>query len=123
MEERERLGIRGLVPPRVVPNKKDALVWQVKRIMARYNELTSPIAKYSYLIALQDRNEVLFYRCLIDNIEDLAPIIYTPTVGIACQAFGSIFRRPRGMYFSAYDKGNFLAMTYNWPTGKKCEIH
>lgn len=68
------------------------------------------------LIALQDRNEVLFYRCLIDHLEELAPIIYTPTVGVACQSFGTLFRRPRGMYFSSNDKGVMASMMWNWYT-------
>ena len=80
MDERERLGIRGLVPPRSPDAKTEAaLAKQVKRIMRRYFELSSPIGKYAYMVALQDRNEVLFYRCLIDYLEELAPIIYTPT--------------------------------------------
>ena len=144
MEERERLGIRGLVPPRLPEAKTEAaLAKQVKRIMRRYFELSSPIGKYAYMVALQDRNEVLFYQCLILYLEELAPIIYTPTsdtqqrerilcctlpplhshpssacaddsVGLACQTFSSIFRRPRGMYFSAADKGLMQAMIWNW---------
>ena len=62
----------------------------------------------------QDRNETLFHRVLIDNIRELAPIVYTPTVGLACQQFGTSFRRPRGMYFNAYDAGDMGAMVYNW---------
>jgi malic enzyme len=113
-EERERLGIRGLVPPRLPSN--DILDWQVKRIMNRYYELDTPLQKYSYMIGLQDRNSVLFYKCLTEHLEELAPIIYTPTVGEACINFGTIFRRPRGMYFSALDKGMMRSMVYNWPT-------
>ena len=64
--------------------------------------------------ALQDRNETLFYRLLVDHIEELAPIIYTPTVGEACLQYSRLFRRPRGMYFSAEDVGHFNAMMYNW---------
>lgn len=64
--------------------------------------------------ALQDRNETLFYRLLVDHIEELAPIIYTPTVGEACLQYSRLFRRPRGMYFSAKDVGHFNAMMYNW---------
>lgn len=109
-EERERLGIRGLVPPRVQQNHAAALAAGEARVMARYWKIPTPIDKYSYLVALQDRNEVLFYRCLLDHIEKLAPIIYTPTVGEACQAFSAIFRRPRGMYFSYADRGAMHAM-------------
>jgi malic enzyme len=113
-EERERLGIRGLVPPRLP--SENCLDWQVKRIMNRYYELESPLHKYSYLISLQDRNSVLFYKCLTEHLEELAPIIYTPIVGEACINFGTLFRRPRGMYFSAKDIGMMRSMVYNWPT-------
>jgi malate dehydrogenase (decarboxylating) len=82
--------------------------------MNRFYELPSPIMKYTYLTQLQDRNEVLFYRCLVDYLEELAPIIYTPTVGAACVNFATLFRRPRGMYFSAADRGVMHAMTFNW---------
>jgi len=116
MEERERLGIRGLVPPRYPSDHASALQGGVSRVMQRYRRIQEPLQQYNYLIALQDRNEVLFYRCLIDNIEKLAPIIYTPTVGEACQKFSAIFRRPRGMYFSYADRGSMHAMVWNWPS-------
>ena len=58
----------------------------------------------------------LFAQVLIDNIKDFAPIIYTPTVGLVCQNYGGFFRRPRGMYFSAKDKGEMMSMIYNWPS-------
>lgn len=54
----------------------------------------------------------------MDNIEDFAPIIYTPTVGLVCQNYSGLFRRPRGMYFSAKDKGEMMSMIYNWPSDK-----
>ena len=54
-------------------------------------------------------------QVLIDNIKDFAPIIYTPTVGLVCQNYSGLFRRPRGMYFSAKDKGEMMSMIYNWP--------
>lgn len=74
------------------------------------------ISKSVYLSSLQDRNETLFYRVLIDNIQKLAPYVYTPMVGKVCQVYGSsIFRRPRGMYFSTLDKNQMAAMVHNWP--------
>lgn len=115
IEERERLGIRGLVPPRL-PDTSCCLEWQVAKIMTRYKDLQTPLQKYTYMNSLHDRNEVLFFKCLVDNLKELAPIVYTPTVGQACLNFATLFRRPRGMYFSSADKGMMHAMTFNWHT-------
>jgi malic enzyme len=112
--ERDRLGIRGMVPPRVQPKGQEIEI-QASRILKRLNLITDSLEKYGTLRALQDRNEVLFYHILANNIEDLAKIIYTPTVGRACLSFAHIFRRTRGMYFSSQDRGNMHAMVYNWP--------
>ncbi|VAH04993.1 unnamed protein product [Triticum turgidum subsp. durum] len=76
------------------------------------------LAKWRILNRLHDRNETLYYRVLIDNIKDFAPIIYTPTVGLVCENYSGLFRRPRGMYFSAKDKGEMMSMIYNWPAEK-----
>jgi len=114
MEERERLAIRGLVPPRLPTN--EILEEQTKRLMKTFYEISSPLNKYIFLNNLQDRNSVLFYKCLVDNLEELAPIIYTPTVVEACKSYSTILRRPRGMFFSAKDKGMMRSMVYNWPT-------
>ncbi|KAL0488109.1 malate dehydrogenase [Acrasis kona] len=108
--EKDRLLLRGLLPPRSLDMKI-----QARRIMARYNTLTDDIDKYLFLVQLQDRNETLFYHVLASNIKDMAPIIYTPTVGKACQSFATIFQRARGMYFSAEDRGEMRAMVYNYP--------
>lgn len=78
-------------------------------------EQESDLRKALYINDLQDRNETAFFRLLIDHIEELAPIIYTPTVGRLCQRFGTQFRRSRGMYFSAEDKGMMGTMVHNWP--------
>lgn len=83
----------------------------MEHLRAKTDDLERCIA----LIATQDRNEVLFYRVLQDHLEELLPIIYTPTVGRACQVFGHIFRRPRGMYVSADDRGEVRALLANWP--------
>lgn len=120
LTERDRLGLRGLLPPRVVSFEQ-----QYERFMESYRSLEKntmgqsygvvSLAKWRILNRLHDRNETLYYRVLIDNIKDFAPIIYTPTVGLVCQNYSGLFRRPRGMYFSARDKGEMMSMIYNWP--------
>lgn len=110
LEEREALGLTGLLPPRV-----HTLDEQVQRILENLRKQSTDIERYVYLIALQDRNKTLFYRVLLDNIEELMPIVYTPTVGQACLQFGHIFRRPRGIYITARDKGRVAELLGNWP--------
>jgi len=113
--ERDRLGLRGLVPPVQFSNPEEAMIVQEHRVLNHIRSLPTALDKHLNLIALQDRNETLFYRILRNNIEELAPIIYTPTVGEACMNFASKYSRPRGMYFSINDRGHFDAMAYNWP--------
>ncbi|KAG2196933.1 hypothetical protein INT46_006448 [Mucor plumbeus] len=108
--ERERLSIRGLVPPRCQEMEK-----QLLRIKRNLDALDTPLAKFVFLSALQDRNETLFYKLLINYLDELAGIIYTPTVGEACLMSHSIYRRSRGMYFSSQDRGAMSAMVHNWP--------
>jgi malate dehydrogenase (oxaloacetate-decarboxylating)(NADP+) len=108
--ERDRLGLRGLIP-----SQRLSMQQQLNRVRFQLEKEDSDIRRYQYLRDLQDRNETLFHRVLLDNIEDLAPIVYTPTVGQACLEFGSSFRRPRGMYFCDYDRGDMGSMMYNWP--------
>ncbi|KAG1189030.1 hypothetical protein G6F35_014156 [Rhizopus arrhizus] len=88
---------------------------QLLRIKRNLDALETPIAKFVFLTALQDRNETLFYKLLITYLEELASIIYTPTVGQACLLSHSIYRRSRGMYFSSQDRGDMSAMVHNWP--------
>lgn len=107
--ERDALGLRGLVPPRVVTQDE-----QVERVLENFNKKTDPLEKFIYLTALHDRNETLYYKVLIDNLMEMTPIVYTPVVGAACQQFGHIYRRQRGMYISLYDKGHIRQMFENW---------
>jgi malate dehydrogenase (oxaloacetate-decarboxylating)(NADP+) len=108
--ERDELHLRGLLPPRVF-----SLAEQQQRIMENFEGKASDLERYIFLVALQDRNETLFYRTLIDHIERMLPIIYTPTVGEACRQFGHIYRRPRGLYISASDRGRVERLLRNWP--------
>ncbi|HEX9729309.1 MAG TPA: NAD-dependent malic enzyme [Gemmatimonadales bacterium] len=108
-EERDALGLRGLLPPRVFTQDQ-----QISRILENYHRKTSDIEKYIYLVSLQDRNEALFYRVLIDHVAEMMPIIYTPTVGQACQLYGHIYRRPNGMYITANDRGRVARVLRNW---------
>eukprot|EP01083_Nonionella_stella_P210650 762420_1 len=112
--ERDRLALRGLVPPRIFKSN-EVRELQLGRIRRRYDMLNRPLTKYYYLNNLHDRNEVLFYTFVTEHLEEVAPIIYTPTVGQVCVQFGHIFRRARGMYFSSEDLKCMHAMAYNWP--------
>ncbi len=109
-EEREALDLIGLLPPRVLSQEL-----QVERVMANLRREESDLDRYVYLQALHDRNERLFYKVAIDYIEEVMPLIYTPTVGQACQEFGHIFRRPRGMFISIEDCGRIDELLARWP--------
>ncbi|MCX5888515.1 MAG: NAD-dependent malic enzyme [Deltaproteobacteria bacterium] len=108
--EREQLGLRGLLPARVQTMEE-----QVMRTVENFRRKPNDIEKYLFLIGLQDRNKTLFYRVVIDYIEEMMPIIYTPTVGQACLEYGHIFRRPRGIFISAKDRGRMPELLRNWP--------
>ena len=92
-EERELFELHGLLP-----NKVSSMAIQSQRSYGNFSCKLDDLEKYIYMIALQDRNETLFYRLVLDHLEEMLPIIYTPTVGRACQLFSHIFRRPRGLY-------------------------
>ncbi len=109
-KERDELGLRGLVPPRVM-----SLENQVKRVRENYNRKTTDLEKYIFMESLHARNETLYYRFLLENLEEITPIIYTPVVGTACQQFGHIFRFARGMYFSTSERGQFRKIMNHWP--------
>lgn len=109
-EERDAYKLRGLLPPRIFTQER-----QVQRSLGNYRKKLTDLERYIYLISLEDRNETLFYRLVMDNLEEMMPIIYTPTVGKACQEFAHIFRRPRGLYISTEDKGRIAEIIANWP--------
>jgi malate dehydrogenase (oxaloacetate-decarboxylating)(NADP+) len=109
-EERDALGLRGLLPPRVFAQQE-----QVSRVLENFRKKSDDLERYIFLSALQDRNETLFYRLIVDHIEEMMPVIYTPTVGQACQQYGQIFRRSRGLYVSAEDRGRVSEVLANWP--------
>ncbi|OIW14580.1 hypothetical protein TanjilG_32922 [Lupinus angustifolius] len=123
--ERDAHYLRGLLPPAVY--NQDL---QEKRVMHNLRQYEVPLHRYTALMDLQvaikvfltpefpylqERNERLFYKLLIDNVEELLPVVYTPTVGEACQKYGSIYKRPQGLYISLKEKGKILEVLKNWP--------
>ncbi|CAD6235656.1 GSCOCG00007954001-RA-CDS [Cotesia congregata] len=109
LKERIALGIHGLQPPRFKTQEE-----QLALCKASVMKYTEDLNRYLYLVELQERNERLFFRLLSENIEQMMPIIYTPTVGLACQKFGVIYRRPRGLFITCYDKGHIYEILNNW---------
>uniref|UniRef100_UPI0039C92C23 NAD-dependent malic enzyme n=1 Tax=Horticoccus sp. 23ND18S-11 TaxID=3391832 RepID=UPI0039C92C23 len=108
--ERDALGLRGLLPPRVF-----TLEEQVQRSLGAIRRKADPLEKYIYLTNLQNRNEVLFYRLVVDHVEEMVPLIYTPTVGQACLEYGAIYRRSRGMFITLHERGRIAEILRQWP--------
>jgi malate dehydrogenase (oxaloacetate-decarboxylating)(NADP+) len=110
-EERDRLHLRGLLPPRVLDQEQ-----QLQKVLETFRAKPSDIEKYVYLISLQDRNERLFYQLVTAHMAEMMPIIYTPTVGQACQRYAHLWRRPRGLFLSARERGRIAETLGNWPS-------
>ena len=107
--ERRQLGVEGLLPPAVLTIQQQVAM-ELEHIFSK----SDPLEQYIGLIALLDRNEVLFYRLLVENLERLTPIIYTPTVGLACQHYSHIYRRPRGLFLCPSDRGQIAERLHNF---------
>jgi malate dehydrogenase (oxaloacetate-decarboxylating)(NADP+) len=109
-QERDKFKLRGLLPPRVT--NPDV---QLRRVIENMRRKYYDIDRYIFLSALQSRNERLYYRVIMEHIEEIMPLIYTPTVGQACKNFAALFREPKGIYITAEDRGNILSILNNWP--------
>ncbi|XP_058443206.1 NADP-dependent malic enzyme isoform X2 [Malaya genurostris] len=110
IEERQALGIHGLLPA-IVRSEPE----QVKHCLTLLNRYENDLDKYIYLVSLMDRNERLFYRVLASDIGNMMPLVYTPTVGLACQKYSMIFQQPKGLYITINDKGHVYDVLKNWP--------
>jgi len=108
--ERDALGLRGLLPPRVMTQHE-----QQRRVLESVRHEPTDLGKYLDLLSVLDRNEALYYQVIINNLVEMMPIIYTPTVGLACQRWGEIFRRSRGLYLTSEDRGHVIDVMRNWP--------
>lgn len=109
-EERATLGLEGLLPAAV-----NTIEQQARRVVENLARKTDPLEKYIGLASLHDRNEPLFYRVLCDHLEEYLPIVYTPTVGRACQEFSHIFRSARGLWITPDHQGRIDAVLANAP--------
>jgi malate dehydrogenase (oxaloacetate-decarboxylating) len=109
-EERSTLGLHGLLPPQV-----ESLEGQAVRAYEAYKRKDDDLERHIYLRALQDTNEVLFYRLLLDHVEEMMPMVYTPVVALACQQFNHIYRRPRGLFVSYPLRDSIPALLRNRP--------
>jgi len=108
--ERDALHLRGLLPPHVASQEL-----QLGRVLENFRRQPSDLEKYVNLRSLHDRNETLFFRLLIDHPDEMTPIVYTPTVGLACQRYTHIYQRPHGLFISADDRGRVAEVLANWP--------
>lgn len=116
LEERRVFGLEGLLPPAV-----STLEEQVARVYGNYRRAEGDVQRYLFLSSLQDRNETLFYRLLRDHIEEMAPVVYTPTVGKVCQTYSHIYRRPRGLFITPEHRGRIADILRHGPVGE-CRV-
>lgn len=109
-QARAALGLQGLLPPAV-----ETLPQQVARVMDNVRRQATDLDRHGYLSALRERNETLFYRTVLDHLGETLPLIYTPTVGQACQEFSRRFQTPHGLYVTAQDRGRIRDVLRHWP--------
>ena len=109
--ERDRYKLHGLLPPAISTQEV-----QVERVLQNVRRKSDDIERFIFLQALLARNERLFYRLTLEHIDEIMPLIYTPTVGQACKEFAHIFRQPRGLFIAAKDRGNVRRLLANWPS-------
>jgi malate dehydrogenase (oxaloacetate-decarboxylating)(NADP+) len=110
LEERKNYGLEGIIPDSI-----ETMETQIRRVNEQLENYETPINKYIYLNNLLDNNERLFFKTIISNPAKFLPLVYTPTVGEACQRFGHIARRPRGLFISIEQSGNIKKILQNWP--------
>ena len=108
--DRERLGLQGLLPPRV-----ESIDEQAERVLLNLRSKATPIERYTYLSALREENETLFFHVASANLQEILPLIYTPTVGQACQEWSRLYLRPRGLYITPEHRGSIANILRNWP--------
>src|SRR5678810_794051 len=115
-DERREFGLLGLLPLH-----SSTLQEQLARTYENYQREETDLDRYVFLMALQDRNETLFYRLVLDHVSEMMPIIYTPTVGEGCRQYSHVFRRPRGLYISYPHRHEIPALLDNAPS-KEVEV-
>lgn len=109
-DERRQLGLEGLLPHAV-----ETLDRQVERVLDHLDHVKDDLDQYSYLMDLEARNETVFYKAIMSDPKRFIPILYDPTVADACEAFGNLYRRPRGMYITRHMKGRMAEVLRGWP--------
>lgn len=109
-DERRQMGLEGLLPHAV-----ETLDRQVERVLDHLDHVKDELDQYSYLMDLEARNETVFYKAIMSDPKRFIPILYDPTVADACEAFGNLYRRPRGMYITRHMKGRIAEVLRNWP--------